>query len=225
MRLALIGTGLIGGSAAWAFQKAGVVDAVTACDISMGAAEKAVSLGIADRATAKVADAVSDADCILVAVPVLAMEGVFAEITEAMRQEAWVTDVGSTRCGVIAVGAKLFRMTPETHDRIFAAVSHLPHVLAYALVDAMAKTPEADEKFRFVGAGFRDFTRIAASSPVMWRDICLANRRALLESLENVQAELALLHEAIRTGDAETLTEIFSRASHIRRTVQVPAKK
>ena len=83
MRLALIGTGLIGGSAAWAFQKAGVVDAVTACDISMGAAEKAVSLGIADRATAKVADAVSDADCILVAVPVLAMEGVFAEITEA----------------------------------------------------------------------------------------------------------------------------------------------
>ena len=97
MRLALIGTGLIGGSAAWAFQKAGVVDAVTACDISMGAAEKAVSLGIADRATAKVADAVSDADCILVAVPVLAMEGVFAEITEAMRQEAWVTDVGSTR--------------------------------------------------------------------------------------------------------------------------------
>ncbi|MEI3353983.1 MAG: prephenate dehydrogenase/arogenate dehydrogenase family protein [Duodenibacillus massiliensis] len=73
-------------------------------DISMGAAEKAVNLGIADRATAKVADAVSDADCILVAVPVLAMEGVFAEITEAMRQEAWVTDVGSTRCGVIAGG-------------------------------------------------------------------------------------------------------------------------
>ena len=106
MRLALIGTGLIGGSAAWAFQKAGVVDAVTACDISMGAAEKAVSLGIADRATAKVADAVSDADCILVAVPVLAMEGVFAEITEAMRQEAWVTDVGSTRCGVIAAARK-----------------------------------------------------------------------------------------------------------------------
>ena len=106
MRLALIGTGLIGGSAAWAFQKAGVVDAVTACDISMGAAEKAVSLGIADRATAQVADAVSDADCILVAVPVLAMEGVFAEITEAMRQEAWVTDVGSTRCGVIAAARK-----------------------------------------------------------------------------------------------------------------------
>ena len=70
-------------------------------------------------------------------------------------------------------------MTPEEHDAIFADVSHLPHVLAYALVDAMEKSPQAEEKFSFVGGGFRDFTRIAASSPAMWRDICLANRDAL----------------------------------------------
>ncbi|HQR77970.1 MAG TPA: prephenate dehydrogenase/arogenate dehydrogenase family protein, partial [Burkholderiaceae bacterium] len=73
-----------------------------------------------------------------------------------------------------SVGARIERLTPEAHDRIFAAVSHLPHVLAFALVEMIARSADADAKFAHAGAGFRDFTRIAASSPQMWRDVCLA---------------------------------------------------
>ncbi len=81
------------------------------------------------------------------------------------------------------VGAKIERLDPEEHDRIFAAVSHLPHLLAFALVAMIAKEPDATAKFAYAGAGFRDFTRIAASSPDMWRDVCLANRDYLIGEL------------------------------------------
>ena len=116
-------------------------------------------------------------------------------------------------------------MTPEEHDAIFADVSHLPHVLAYALVDAMEKSSQAEEKFSFVGGGFRDFTRIAASSPAMWRDICLANRDALLASITRFEAELSELKRAVAEGDAEAMTTVFTRASNRRRTVKVPVKR
>ena len=117
------------------------------------------------------------------------------------------------------IGARIYRMTPAEHDDIFAQVSHLPHVLAYALVDAMARSEGAATKFSFVGAVFRDFTRIAASSPKMWRDICLANRDAILASLDMFEGGLAALREAIEKGDGDALQASFERACQARRTV------
>ncbi|MBQ9240948.1 MAG: prephenate dehydrogenase/arogenate dehydrogenase family protein [Duodenibacillus sp.] len=281
MRLALIGTGLIGGSAAWAMKNAAVFDEVTACDLSLINAQCAVRMGIADRATTSVAEALKDADAAMVAVPVLAIPKVFAAMAPHLRAGMPVTDVGSTRCSVIegarkglgsffadyapvhpiaggempgieyadagifkdkkaistpdegmgeaarvfwedawsACGSRIERMSPEEHDEIFAAVSHLPHVLAYALVDAMAKTANASKKFSLVGAGFKDFTRIAASSPAMWRDICLANREAILRSLALFEREIHEIYGMIERSEADAVSEVFERASQARRTV------
>ena len=104
-----------------------------------------------------------------------------------------------------SVGARLERLAPDVHDRIFAAVSHLPHVLAFALVEMIARSPDADAKFAHAGAGFRDFTRIAASSPQMWRDVCLANRVALASELNTYRKSLATLQDAIDNADGATL--------------------
>jgi prephenate dehydrogenase len=109
-------------------------------------------------------------------------------------------------------GARVMRMTPKRHDEVFAAVSHLPHALAFALVEMLAKRPDAQELFSFAGAGFRDFTRIAGSSPEMWRDICLANREALLNDLSAYQTALATLAEHIRSSDASGIEALFRDA-------------
>jgi prephenate dehydrogenase len=109
-------------------------------------------------------------------------------------------------------GARVMQMTPRRHDQVFAAVSHLPHALAFALVETIAKRPDAQELFSFAGAGFRDFTRIAGSSPEMWRDICLANREALLGELSAYQVALATLTEYIRSGDAASIESLFRDA-------------
>jgi len=106
----------------------------------------------------------------------------------------------------------VMRMTPKRHDQVFAAVSHLPHALAFALVEMIAKRPDAQELFSFAGAGFRDFTRIAGSSPEMWRDICLANREALLNDLSAYQSALATLAEHIRSSDASSIEALFRDA-------------
>lgn len=118
-----------------------------------------------------------------------------------------------------AAGARLERLTPEAHDRIFAAVSHLPHVLAFALVELIARGPDADLKLGHAGAGFRDFTRIAASSPVMWRDVCLANRAALLDELSRYRASLGDLQDAIARADGAALERLFRTAADARRAV------
>ncbi len=115
------------------------------------------------------------------------------------------------------VGARLERLTPDRHDRIFAAVSHLPHVLAFALVDMIAQGPDAAARFAHAGAGFRDFTRIAASSPEMWRDVCLANRAPLADELRAFRARLDLLQSAVDDGDAEALLAVFTAAATARR--------
>jgi prephenate dehydrogenase len=116
-----------------------------------------------------------------------------------------------------ACGAQVERMDAAEHDRIFAAVSHLPHVLAYALVHQIAGQPDGERKLRYAGAGFRDFTRIAASDPAMWRDIALANRAALGRELAQYRAELEALQAAIDAGDGATLDRLFDRASQVRR--------
>ncbi len=279
MRLALIGTGLIGGSAAWAMKNAGFFHRVTACDRNIESARKAVQIGFADRACDDISQAVIDADAVMVAVPVQAMQSVFAQIAKYDNGRYLITDVGSTRTTVIAaarrelgkgfaryapmhpiaggempgveyaapdlfvgckvistpevgmseqtrdfwsqawqrVGAHIVTMTPTEHDEVFACVSHLPHVLAYTLINSIGEMPDAKQKFSFAGAGFRDFTRIAASSPAMWRDICLANKQAILDGLTAFEASLERMRCVIEKGDAEALEALFERASSERR--------
>ena len=111
-----------------------------------------------------------------------------------------------------SVGCHTDRMTPEEHDTVFAAVSHLPHLLAFALVAQIAADPDAARKFALAGAGFRDFTRIAASSPALWSDVCVANRDALGDELRQHRNLLAELQQAIDKCDREALQSVFSRA-------------
>jgi len=115
-----------------------------------------------------------------------------------------------------ATGADVVDMSVADHDAVLAATSHLPHVLAYALVDALAQSDASDDIFRFAAGGFRDFTRIASSDPVMWRDIALANREALLHAVDEFSEHLVLLRGAIDKGDSERLHEIFTRAKQAR---------
>lgn len=111
-----------------------------------------------------------------------------------------------------ACGARVSRMSPAQHDRVFAAVSHLPHMLAYTLVHMIATRADARELFKFAAGGFRDFTRIASSSPEMWRDIALSNREALLADITAYQEQLAQLAQFIRDADAEQLGRMFETA-------------
>lgn len=120
-----------------------------------------------------------------------------------------------------AAGAQVAQMDASRHDRIFAAVSHLPHLAAFALVDELAARPEAGDFFRFAASGFRDFTRIAGSSPELWRDVALANRETLLAELAAYRGKLDEIAAALEKGDAAALEEIFSRASKVRRAWKV----
>ena len=111
-----------------------------------------------------------------------------------------------------ACGAAVQRMEPQRHDEVFAAVSHLPHLLAYALVDEIADHANAGQLFDQAASGFRDFTRIASSHPEMWRDVCIANRDALLGELALFEAQLARLRGMLESGNAQALEEVFARA-------------
>ena len=110
-------------------------------------------------------------------------------------------------------GANVSEMSAETHDSIFAAVSHLPHLLAFALVDEIASRPNAAQLFSFAASGFRDFTRIAGSHPEMWRDISLANKTALLSELTAYQDELEHLKKLLEHSDGAGLQALFEHAS------------
>lgn len=111
-----------------------------------------------------------------------------------------------------ACGARVARMDPAEHDAVFAAVSHLPHLAAFALMEELAGRPKAEVYFRYAGAGFRDFTRIAGSHPKMWRDITLANSAALLTELDAYIAKLGEIRALIERGDGTGLEELFERA-------------
>ncbi|MBL8482604.1 MAG: prephenate dehydrogenase/arogenate dehydrogenase family protein [Rhodocyclaceae bacterium] len=117
-----------------------------------------------------------------------------------------------------ACGALVSETTPQLHDRTLAAVSHLPHLLSFALVHELAGRPNADRYFDLAAGGFRDFTRIASSHPEMWRDIMLANRDAVLAELSSYERELAMLRALIETGDRAGLEEVFARARAARDT-------
>ena len=284
--MAVLGCGLIGGSVALSWKRAGLVDKVVASDLSEENLNKALKLGVADEVTTSLAEAVKQADIVVVSVPVRAMNSVFKEVGRYLRPGAVVTDVGSTRMSVISdareglgekfdqyspahpiaggempgveyasgslfdekivistpaegmdpkvvsfiedcwtkAGAKIQTMKPEEHDAIFASVSHLPHVLAYALVDMIAKESNARAKLKMAGAGFRDFTRIASSSPVMWRDICLCNREAVSRELRRYREELARLQDLIDRADGPGIEAVFENAMRNRRGLVFPGK-
>ena len=273
-KLAIVGVGLIGSSLSLALKEAGKVGEVFGFGRQRSNLEKGVELGVLDGFGNSIAETIEDADMIVVAVPLGAMQGVFAEIDQAVRSDAVITDVGSAKGSVVAAAraalkqsinrfvpghpiagteqsgieagfASLYRnrrviLTPmeqtdaaatarveqmwrecgamvecldvEHHDRVLAATSHLPHMLAFALVHHLSGLNEHDEIFRFAAGGFRDFTRIASSDPVMWRDVCLANGDALVELIESYQGELDQVAKAIRNGDADELLRLFGRA-------------
>lgn len=277
-RLVIIGVGLIGGSLARALRAANHVREIVGFGRSLGNLQEAMELGVIDRAAVGLADAVQNADMIVLAVPVGTMPELLRELGPVCPASAVVTDVGSVKGTVIAAarqslgtrfshfvpghpiagteqsgvgasltdlfvnrrvvltpeaetdgaalervralwaaaGAQVVTMTAAKHDEILAASSHLPHVLAFALVDLLVRRDDHREVFDCVAGGFRDFTRIAGSDPVMWRDICLANRDGLLEVLNQYRDSLTDLVQAIEQGDGQWLMETFMRAKHAR---------
>lgn len=277
-RLAVIGVGLIGGSLAQALREANGVGEVVGCGRGKPNLEKAVELGVIDRYTHDVGEAVEGADMIFLAVPLGAMEAAFRAMQGRLAPDAVITDGGSVKGSVVEdakkafgsvpanlvpghpiagtehngveaafatlyqnrrviltpsaetnpdalkkvdamwrlAGAEVTHMEVEHHDEVLAATSHLPHMLAFSLVDALARMKENDEIFRYAAGGFRDFTRIASSNPVMWRDICLSNREALGQMLERFADELTGLSRTLRDGDGDHLLEIFERAKAAR---------
>lgn len=274
--LVVVGTGLIGGSFALALRRAGFAGRITGVGRSPENLQLAVELGVIDDFCHDVAEAVSDADVVLISVPVASCAGVFAAMADSLPAHAVVTDAGSSKQSVIAdamahlpdigrfvpahpiagteqsgagaafatlfqdrwciltpsestdaaalamvrslwaaTGSQLIEMDASEHDEHLAAVSHLPHLAAFALVNAVRKSG-GDEPFRFAAGGFRDFTRIASSSPQMWRDIALCNREALVHKLDALIAELGELREAVTMADGVHLLAEFAAAKAAR---------
>ena len=124
-----------------------------------------------------------------------------------------------------AIGAQVLRMTPENHDAAFAAVSHLPHLLAFAYFNAVAKQPAGRDFLSLAGPGFRDFTRIAASEPTVWRDILMSNREELLKQSQRFRHALDALEYVVKSGNAEALEDLIRGASDARSAWQMNATK
>lgn len=273
-RVAIIGLGLIGGSVAAALQKRKLTEHIVAYDPLKESLDTALQSGMIDSAATSITKAVSGADLVLIAVPVLTIETILREIPS----DVLVTDVasvkqpvidacetvygampktlvpghpiaGSEKQGVAAANADLFEqhkviLTPNTdtdaeslrrvrslwqnlgatvvemsvahHDEVLAQTSHLPHLLAYALVDTLSSQGDSMEIFQFAAGGFRDFSRIAASDPTMWRDIIQANGPAVIAILDRFLSEMEDLRELIVAGDAEGLEVVFQRAKEAR---------
>ena len=123
------------------------------------------------------------------------------------------------------VGAQVLRMTPENHDAAFAAVSHLPHMLAFAYFNAVARQPAGRDYLSLAGPGFRDFTRIAASDPTVWRDILMSNREEVLKQIQRFRHTLDAMDHAMKSGNVEALEDMIRRASDARGGWQMKAAK
>jgi prephenate dehydrogenase len=115
-----------------------------------------------------------------------------------------------------AAGAEVVEMDPLHHDAVLAATSHLPHILAFTLVDSLVRLADRQELFEYAAGGFRDFTRIASSDPVMWRDICLANHDAIHQLIEHFISDLKRVNQAVQAQDGDRLLEIFANAKDAR---------
>jgi prephenate dehydrogenase len=273
-QLTIFGVGLIGGSLALALKKAGYCQQVVGCSRRAEHLQRALDLGVIDRYTLDPAEAVKGADMILVAVPMGAMQSVFASIAEHIEDNTVITDAGSAKGSVVAAAKAAFGEVPaqfvpahpiagrekssvdaavddlyndhkviltplektnpnavqrvremwqmagaeveslgiEQHDAVLAATSHLPHILAFSFVNTLAESAQREKIFHYVAGGFKDFSRIASSDPVMWRDICLENKEAILSALNDYQQNLSDLAELITHEKGDELHQAFARA-------------
>ncbi len=294
-RMALIGMGLIGSSLSLAARRVGLVGSVAGCARTQATRDTAMKLGLAETMHESPADAVRDADLVVLCTPVGASGAVAEAMAPELKQGAVVSDVGSVKQAVVAdvaphlpdgvhfvpghpvagsehsgpeagfaelfedrwciltpladsdpaaanrlkslwkgVGSRVELMTPEHHDRVLAITSHLPHLIAYSMVgtvfDLEAELRALDEQagidaidrrevIKFSAGGFRDFTRIAGSDPVMWRDVFLRNKEPVLEMLGRFTEDLLTLQRAIRWSDGRMLQDLFTRTREIRRGV------
>ena len=281
-RVALIGLGLIASSMFWAMKRAGVAGEVTGYARSEATRDTARRIGLCDLVCDSAAEAVKDADLVVLCVPVGVMGQVAQDIAPMLKPGATVTDVGSVKQAVInavqphlpkgvhfvpghplagtehsgpesgfaelfdnrwcllvpvqgtdpaaveqlqalwiALGANVEIMDADHHDLVLAVTSHAPHLIAYTMVgvaDDLRRVTDS-EVIKYSAAGFRDFTRIAASDPTMWRDVFLNNKEATLEILGRFTEELFALQRAIRTGDGDHLFDYFTRTRTIRRGI------
>ncbi|SEN40614.1 cyclohexadieny/prephenate dehydrogenase [Loktanella fryxellensis] len=280
-RVALIGLGLIASSMALAMQRGGLAGTITGYARSAETRATAREIGLCEVFDSA-AEAVADADLVVLCVPVGAMGDVMAQIAPALKPGATVSDVGSVKRAVIdavalhvpegvhfvpahplagteqsgpragfaslfdnrwcivvptegtdraavdrlsdlwrGMGANLDEMDADHHDLVLAVTSHTPHLIAYTMVgvaDDLRRVTDS-EVIKYSAAGFRDFTRIAASDPTMWRDVFLTNKDATLEILGRFTEELFALQRAIRTGDGDHLHAYFTRTRAIRRGI------
>ncbi len=280
-RVAFIGLGLIAGSMAHAMRRAGMTATTTGHTRSAGSRATAREIGLVDQVFETAAEAVVDADLVVLAVPVGAMGTVMAEIAPHLKHGSTLTDVGSVKQAVIAqiaplvpegvhfvpahplagtehsgplsgfatlfdhrwciivpdhadaqavdrlarywraLGADVDMMDAAHHDLVLAVTSHTPHLIAYTMVGVAEHLRRVSdtEIIKYSASGFRDFTRIAASDPTMWRDVFLTNREATLDVLGRFTEELFALQRAIRTGDGDLLFNYFTRTRAIRQGI------
>ncbi len=281
-KIALIGIGLIGSSLARVIKREGLAEHIAISTRRAGTLKRAQELGLGDSYFGDMAEAVKDADLVIVSVPVGSSGAVAEAIAAHLKPGAIVTDAGSTKASVIAqmqphipagvhfipghplagteksgpdagfadlfqnrwciltppdgtdageiakltrfweaCGSRVDTMDPQHHDRVLAIVSHLPHLIAYNIVgtaDDLEFVTES-EVIKYSATGFRDFTRLAASDPEMWRDVCLNNSEAILEMLSRFSEDLASLQRAIRWRDGEALFNLFTRTRGIRKSI------
>jgi cyclohexadieny/prephenate dehydrogenase len=280
-RVAVIGLGLIGGSIARAVRQHMPTVALTGYDADPAVRARVDELGFVDDVADSAGAAVTDADLVVLCVPVGAMRTAAEEIAADLPREAIVSDVGSSKESVIAdlsaalpgvtiipahpvagtehsgpdagfatlfhqrwciitppqgadptavervrsfweqLGAHVDVMDPHHHDLVLAVTSHLPHLIAYTIVGTASDLEEVtqSEVIKYSAGGFRDFTRIASSDPIMWRDVFLANRDAVLEILQRFTEDLTALQRAIRWADGDALQDHFTRTRAIRRSI------
>jgi len=279
--VAIIGLGLLGGSIGLAVQDRASDITTTGYDADADVRGKAAERGLVGTVCTSVSDAVSEADLVILCVPVGAMGSAAAEIAGHLKPGAIISDVGSSKQSVLedlsaalpgltvipahpvagteqsgpeagfatlfenrwciltppdgadeasvealadfwrTLGSKIEIMHAEHHDLVLAVTSHIPHLIAYTIVGTASDLEDVTrgEVIKYSAGGFRDFTRIAASDPTMWRDVFLQNRSAVLEMLGRFTEDLTALQRAIRSGDGETLHELFSRTRAIRRGI------
>ena len=280
-KIAIIGIGLIGASVAIAAKHKKLAGTISCFDANDEARVQARELGIGDEVSESITACVSDADLVMLAVPVGAMKNVMEQIAADLKPGCVVTDTGSTKTSVIkdvspfipegveflpshpmagtefsgpaagfaslfedrfwliisegvsrdkvddytaflqGLGATTEEMDAKYHDRVVAITSHLPHLIAYTIVGT-AVDLESDIKndvIRFSASGFRDFTRIAASDPVMWRDVFMNNDEAVLEMLQRFNEDLSYLQRAIRWKEGDKLFDLFARTRTIRKSI------
>lgn len=281
-KLCIIGIGLIGSSVARAVRKHNLARSIAIADSAADALQEAKALKLGESFHQKPAEAVKDADLVIICAPI----GAYAEIGQAiaphLKPGAILSDVGSVKQAVIrdlgplvpdhvhlipghpiagtehsgpkagfaelfegrwtiltplpgadadalarliaiwrGMGSNVETMEPSHHDQVLAITSHLPHLIAYTIVGTATGLEETTQRevIKFSASGFRDFTRIAASNPIMWRDIFLNNREAVLEMLGRFSEDLTALQRAIRWGEGEKLEDWFTRTRAIRRSI------